>query len=180
MKNMSTHHGEILEKVIRRTGPSLTDLAKLMNVNRRSIYNWFIQQRLKPDTILRIGRAIGHDFSVEFPELFVSDDFRVEISSETAAESKLNVWKEKYIDLLERYNFLMKLKEKSSASPRDPAFNVMFVNNSCNEYKLELNNAPSEIFIEKCKKAGYTIRGINRGEIRRERSTEQAVNCAKY
>jgi hypothetical protein len=169
MKNIKVHHGEILENVIRRTGPSLTDLAKLMNVNRRSIYNWFLQQRLKPERILRIGRTIGHDFSLEFPEFFVSDDFKVEPPPEIAVEVKLDVWKEKYIDLLERYNFLLEMKERGSISPIDYAFNVMFVNDNRNEYKLQLNNAPSKIFIERCKKAGYKISGINRLGIPRER-----------
>ncbi len=166
---MLSHHGEILEKVIRRTGPSLTDLAKLMNVNRRSIYNWFMQPRLKPEIILRIGRAISHDFSIEFPGLFVSEDFKVEPPSELASENNITVWKEKYIELLERYTFLLELKERRLVSPVHSTYNVMFVNKNSNEFKLDLNNAPSEIFIEKCKRAGYKIKGINRREISRER-----------
>lgn len=176
---MLSHHGEILEKVIRRTGPSLTDLAKLLNVNRRSTYNWFMQQRLKPEIILKIGRAIGHDFSVEFPGLFTSDDFKVE-PAEAKREGSIDVWKEKYIDLLERYNALLELNEQRQLSPVDSAYNVMFVNKNSNEYKLDLKNAPSEIFIEKCRKAGYKIKSINRAEIPRERTVKQMGQCAPY
>lgn len=106
---MAVHQGDIVERVIRRQGHSLTDLAKLTGVNRRSIYNWFTQSRLKPENIIKIGQAIRHDFSVEFPDLFVPEDF---IPQEKAVEPKMedfNPWKEKYIDLLERYNLLLRI-----------------------------------------------------------------------
>lgn len=170
---MSEHYGEIVEKVVRREGHSLTDIAKMMGVNRRSIYNWFLQQRLKPDTILRIGRAIKHDFSIEFPNLFVSDDFKVEAKIVSASSSdngeEVNTWMEKYIDLLERYNHLLTSKHQG-LSPSNPSkFNVLFVNAKSNEYRIDLKNAPSDLFLEKCKKAGYKIKCVNRAEIARDR-----------
>lgn len=174
---MLIHQGEKIEKVIRRTGPSLTDLAKLMNVNRRSIYNWFMQKRLKPEIIIRIGRAIGHDFSVEFPGLFISDDFKVEAAKESESENNITAWQEKYIDLLERYNDLLELKEQRLLSPVDPAYNVMFADPNCIEFKLKLNYAPSELFLKKCESAGYKIRGVIRGEIQRERILKQTHQC---
>jgi predicted transcriptional regulator len=179
---MLSHHGEILEKVIRRTGPSLTDLAKLLNVNRRSLYNWFLQQRLKPEIILRIGRAINHDFSVEFHWLFKSDDFKIEPLTALESESGNNItdWQEKYIDLLERYNSLLELKETSLISQTESTYKILFVNRNSNEYKLDLNNAPSEIFLEKCKRAGYKIKSVNRGEIPQERIVKQMSQSLLY
>lgn len=174
---MSEHNGAIVEKVIRREGHSLTDLAKITGVNRRSIYNWFLQPRLKPEIIIRIGRAIKHDFSVEFPKQFVPDDFKVEAKAElflnTYSEEKIDVWKEKYIDLLERYNLLLTRKKATPSTCIDNKFNVLFVNNRSNEYKIDLRNSPSELFLEKCKKAGYKIKCINRAEL-------PAARCHEY
>lgn len=177
---MLLHHGEIIEKVVRREGPSLTDLAKLMNVNRRSIYNWFMQRRLKPEIILRIGRAMKHDFSVDFPELFKPEDFKDEIPMKAEMEHNLDGWKEKYIDLLERYNLLLEFKELRSTKPIDSAYNVMLAGPNCNEFKLGLNNAPSYLFLEKCKSAGYKIKGVNQGAIRRERVQTEMGPCILY
>jgi lambda repressor-like predicted transcriptional regulator len=106
---MSVHQGDIIERVIRRQGHSLTDLAKLTGVNRRSIYNWFLQPKLKPENIIKIGQAIHHDFSVEFPGQFLPEDFIVSESTEGTKEEKFDAWKEKYIDLLERYNLLLRI-----------------------------------------------------------------------
>ncbi len=166
---MAAHNGEIVEKVIRREGHSLTDLAKITGVNRRSIYNWFLQPRLKPEIIIRIGRAIKHDFSAEFPGQFAPEDFvtPAEVKSPTTAldDETLDVWKEKYIDLLERYNYLLSEKQGIPAAIRSDIFNIRFVNDKCNEYQIDLRNEPTELFLDKCKRAGYRIKSINRGEL---------------
>ena len=106
---MAVHQGDIIERVIRRQGHSLTDLAKLTGVNRRSIYNWFLQPKLKPENIIKIGQAIHHDFSVEFPAQFVPEDFIVPEKPAMVKEETFDAWKEKYIDLLERYNLLLRI-----------------------------------------------------------------------
>lgn len=170
---MSEHYGEIVEKVVRREGHSLTDLAKITGVNRRSIYNWFLQQRLKPEIILRIGRAIKHDFSIEFPREFVPDDFKVETKAElslnTDDREEVNVWKEKYIDLLERYNLMLTVKQEIASTSLESRFNILFVNDESNEYRINLKNPPSDLFLENCKKAGYKIKCVNRAEIAKDR-----------
>lgn len=116
---MLIHHGQILEKVVRRNGHSISDVARLTNVNRRSVYNWFNQPHLKPEIIYRIGCVIDHDFSVELPHLFTADDFNKErrhslisgVREETSDDlSNKHYWKDKYIDLLERYNELLSNK----------------------------------------------------------------------
>jgi predicted transcriptional regulator len=97
------HHGLIVEKVVRRSGMSLSHLARLLNVNRRSIYNWFNQQRLSIDLILSIEKAIGYDFSNEIPEY---SKYRVSIMK-PVEDNQSEVWKMKYVDLLEKYNELL-------------------------------------------------------------------------
>ncbi|QNL52490.1 helix-turn-helix transcriptional regulator [Olivibacter sp. SDN3] len=112
---MNKHYGEIVEKVVRRNGYSISELARLANVNRRSIYNWFGQQKLKPEIIYKVGCALKYDFSSEFPELFSSEDFqKAFINSKPVPTDglineieRINYWKDKYVDLLEEYNQLL-------------------------------------------------------------------------
>lgn len=111
---MADHHGHIVEKVVRRDGHSISDISRLMKVNRRSVYNWFNQPKLRPEIIYRIGCIIKHDFSAELPYLFNSEDFTSEIDKgqiPEAAKGKFVIkdddyWKEKYTELLKRYNRL--------------------------------------------------------------------------
>lgn len=111
---MDLHYGQIVERVIRRNGYSISELSRLTHVNRRSVYNWFNQQHLKPEIIFRIGCALKHDFSVEFPHLFSKEDFKSIYEENEAAKdepsggrSSGDTWKDKYIHLLEQYNNLL-------------------------------------------------------------------------
>ncbi len=113
---MELHHGQTVERIIRRNGYSITELARLIQVNRRSVYNWFNQRHLKPEIIFRIGSVLNHDFSSEFPSLFVKGEITskntityAETIPETEPELEMEhiIWRDKYIDLLERYNDLL-------------------------------------------------------------------------
>jgi transcriptional regulator with XRE-family HTH domain len=109
---MAKHHGQILERAIRRNGNSISDVARLLNINRRSVYNWFNQQQLRPEIIYKIGQVINHDFSVDLPEMFSPEDFakkaRLTINKQgELIEDTTNTWQQKYIDLLEKYNTLL-------------------------------------------------------------------------
>jgi hypothetical protein len=113
---MPKHHGQTIEKIIRRDGHSISNVARTMDVNRRTVYNWFNQAVLRQEIIYKIGHGIMHDFSVEFPELFKPEDFifknKPALSAgepkgvtETSEDSE---WKAKYIELSERYNKLLR------------------------------------------------------------------------
>lgn len=127
---MDKHYGEIIERTIRRNGYSISELARLMKVNRRSIYNWFNQPKFKPDIIFKIGCALKHDFSNEFPELFSTEEFQNAFSNHKLLNSellfeereKINYWKDKYISLLEEYNQILAV---SSSQMKTMAFSTL-------------------------------------------------------
>ncbi|RZM07874.1 MAG: hypothetical protein EOO88_51075 [Pedobacter sp.] len=112
------HHGQLIEKIVRSNGHSITDIARLTHVNRRSVYNWFNQAKLKPRTIRSIGDAIRYDFSGVFPEYMEEINTRsmvvlpATLSKAENNRNDRNDWKDKYIELLERHaNLLKKLGE---------------------------------------------------------------------
>ena len=120
---MEKHHGKIIERIVRRANMSLSELSKLMGVNRRSMYNWFVLPKVKPEIIFRLGRVLQHDFSQEFPEFFSSEDFKA--SQKHLGEPRYDsfvpeatdeeFWKDKYISLLEKMNKTMTLEKSVSA-----------------------------------------------------------------
>ena len=110
---MEKHYGQIVEYLVRKNGYSITDLATELNVNRRSIYNYFQNQFLKSDIIYKIGRVIRHDFSKEFPEFFTPEDFatsykqgKLTVIGTNSTDNPVTeeIWKDKYLALLESYN----------------------------------------------------------------------------
>jgi transcriptional regulator with XRE-family HTH domain len=106
---MEIHMGQLLEKVIRKKGLNISKLAKAIGVDRRSVYNWFTEAQLKPGVLERIAEVIGHDFSSDVPKAIIKNPELIEDDKELRDDE---YWKDKYIDLLERYSDLLK-KAKS-------------------------------------------------------------------
>lgn len=111
---MDLNAGQIVERVIRRNKVSISELARRMQVNRRSVYNWFDQKTLKLEIICKIGHVLDHDFSVDFPEIFGERGFAVmETLGDSINENEhkhpnsVHYWMIKYISLLEKYNELL-------------------------------------------------------------------------
>jgi hypothetical protein len=99
------HRGEIIEKTIRESGYSITTIAQKLGRSRRWMYLLFDNPNVPIDLILKIGKIIYHDFSIEFPEVIQP----ASSESETIYErTKDNYWREKYFTLLEEYNILLK------------------------------------------------------------------------
>ncbi|HKG06523.1 MAG TPA: hypothetical protein VKB19_08710 [Pedobacter sp.] len=112
------HQGQLIERVIRRNGYSITEIANYTHVNRRSIYNWFNQRYVKPSNILMVGKAIGYDFSQDFPELsewqldqITENPKKLQVPKHVGIKPAKTVvneeWQSKYITLLERHNELL-------------------------------------------------------------------------
>lgn len=113
--NEDIHVGKLLEDLIRANGLTISDVARKIKVNRRSVYNWFKQKTLKSYTLQRICYVLVYDFSVKLPD-FLNEEFlqhKTEIvpltttKTDTEEESEMNTvqyWMNKYIYLLEKYN----------------------------------------------------------------------------
>lgn len=111
---MELNAGQIVERVVRRNKVSISELARRMQVNRRSVYNWFDQKALKIDIICKIGHVLNHDFSIDFPEAFGERGYSVMEKLvegiddyEHKHPNSVHYWMVKYISLLEKYNALL-------------------------------------------------------------------------
>lgn len=116
------HRGEIVEKAVRESAYPITKLARKLGVSRRHIYNVFENDKVDWDTILDIGRVIRHDFTKDFPEMREGTLFMVHEpvvpyanakgkgrkKSTISPEEELDLWKNRYIELLEKYNELLR------------------------------------------------------------------------
>jgi plasmid maintenance system antidote protein VapI len=120
---MSLHSGKTVEYCVRKLGINISDLARCMSVDRKTVYNWFKQESLSKEIIQRIGTVISHDFSAEFPELFDSGETNLQSKDDTKEVSNvinLNAlesdhWQVKYITLLEKQKeFLEELSKLHS------------------------------------------------------------------
>ena len=100
--------GALLEKAIRTKGINITELAVAINVSRRTIYNWFKQDVIDQDIMVRISGAIQYDLTIINSIPIVSQD----TFDPPLVKNEL-YWQNRYIDLLERYAKLLKVAADS-------------------------------------------------------------------
>ena len=105
------HYGQIVERIVRRDHMGISEIARKLNVSRRTLYNWFETKKLNLDIICQIGFVIGHDFSKEFPEAFAkrinsvnADRSFDALSIKDQPRDATYYWMDKYIKLLEKFN----------------------------------------------------------------------------
>lgn len=72
------------------------------------MYLMFGNPQIDLDTILRIGKAIHHDFSGEIKELKTVNTSAFDDPQEPYKDPSQDYWKNKYMKLLEDYNELLK------------------------------------------------------------------------
>jgi len=109
--NMLKHRGEILAKVIRDKKVKIAPLAKRMGIDRGTVYRHMEDPELSLDYIAQYGKALDYDFSKDFPELlYVLKEPPAEYGSAKSyneLRDAAEYWKDKYIDILEKYNALL-------------------------------------------------------------------------
>lgn len=105
------HHGQIIEKGVRRANIGISEIARNLNVSRRTLYNWFEAKSVSLEIIIKVGEVIGHDFSAELPEEFSNENvsskshrFVQPFDNNDEKKEALYYWMERYIKLLESVN----------------------------------------------------------------------------
>lgn len=92
---------------------SIASLARKLDYDRTTVYQHFKNDSLDYSTILKYGKALKHDFSVEFPEMlqYIStvDEPISNYSAMTVSEAlkERDYWKDKYIALMEKHHAMV-------------------------------------------------------------------------
>lgn len=106
--SVQKHAGSIIETIIRKQGHNISKLARYMKISRCTLYNWFEQDTLPFDVLIRIGSHINYDFSADFPEIFcLNSNIKFDKNpprNHLMENEDVDHWMRKYIILLEKYN----------------------------------------------------------------------------
>ena len=101
-----SHRGEIVEKVVRKSGYALTKLADKLEISRNTLYNKFQDTNLSYRFIQKVGRVLHYDFSTHFPEM-LKEEF-----AEGSKNNDLISIEIKYSNLLEKHIKLLQILVK--------------------------------------------------------------------
>lgn len=107
------HRGEVLKSLIAASDLNITIVTNRAGYNRSSYYNHILIPDLSYSILRKYGRALNHDFSREFPEMrsydHLEDPQVLYGGTPTIAglTKQRDDWKDKYLQLLEKYNQLI-------------------------------------------------------------------------
>jgi ribosome-binding protein aMBF1 (putative translation factor) len=115
-KSIMKHYGEMLEKAVRNSQISISELAKKLKVNRRTIYYWFSRKTVNIDVLNNIGQIIQLNFRHDYYEMNKKTSSFSNPHDSDKLTDDIDFWKNKYQILLERYNDL-KARKKDEHLP---------------------------------------------------------------
>jgi hypothetical protein len=115
IKNAYIHRGHVLRDAVEATGLNKEIVADKAGYTRSSYYKHIQDPDLAYHILVAYGKAIKHDFTVELhgmPKYIVEDppaEYEKGMSIEYALK-QIHYWKDKYLELLEKYNQLIEEK----------------------------------------------------------------------
>jgi len=124
------HRGNIVEFAVKTSRFTHQEVAEKIGRDRRSLSSYYKKEDLSIEWVIKIGEVIGHDFSIELPELFpnMARENQSHYGKQNVTFSEMEnekassvEWKQKYLDLLEKhtrtlaeYNALLKMENKNN------------------------------------------------------------------
>lgn len=114
------HYGELLREAADKSDLSITQIAKRAGFNRTTFYNHIVNPLLPFHILERYSKVLHYDFATVIPEIERFQRFeepnalyKIPKSIEDVIKQR-DAWRERYYDLLERYNDMMEetLKNK--------------------------------------------------------------------
>ena len=105
---MATHRGKVLEEMIRSKGYSISQVAKRLDISRRTLYNYFEDPELSWQKLSHIELILHLDLGSRLTEMrnYYTPDIPTQVHEDVDTE----YWRAKYIALLEKYTSLLEDK----------------------------------------------------------------------
>ncbi len=119
-KKTKLNRGQVLAAAVEASGLGKEEAAKRAGYTRSAYYKHIENPNLDDHILIAYGKAIKYDFTEEFPGmpkymLEEPDDAYGKPKSLEEAIKMIDVWKHKYLELLEKYNRLIEERmEKKS------------------------------------------------------------------
>lgn len=114
-KKTKLNRGQVLAAAVEASGLGKEEVANKAGYTRSAYYKHIENPNLDYHILISYGRAIRYDFTEEFPDMpkyMMEEPDEVYGKPKTLEEAmKLtDIWKNKYLELLEKYNRLIEEK----------------------------------------------------------------------
>lgn len=109
------NRGQILESAVKASGLGIEEAAKKAGYTRSAYYKHKDDPELDYHILILYGKALRYDFTEEFPDMpkYILEDPEAVYGKPKNMDEALQlaeVWKNKYLEILEKYNRLIEEK----------------------------------------------------------------------
>ncbi|HEX7844212.1 MAG TPA: helix-turn-helix transcriptional regulator [Chitinophagaceae bacterium] len=116
-RNSRSNRGQVLATAVEATGLKKENVAKKAGYSRSAYYKHIESPDLDYSILIAYGKAINHDFTDEFPDMpkyLLSEPDEIYGRPKTLEEAIALImqWKNKYLELVDKYNRLLEEREK--------------------------------------------------------------------
>lgn len=113
------HRGQLLETAMKASRLNIEFVAKKAGYSRGSYYKHKLERDLDFHILAAYGRALKHDFTEDLPEMpkYLLEEPEAQYGKTPTLQEALkqrDYWKEKYYELIEKYNQLIEEKMKNA------------------------------------------------------------------
>jgi hypothetical protein len=111
------HRGQLLEAAVKASRMNIEFVAKKAGYSRASYYKHKEDRDLEYHILAAYGKALKHDFTEDLPQMpkylveEPEESYGKPLTLKDAIKQK-DIWREKYYELLEKYNRLIEEKVK--------------------------------------------------------------------
>lgn len=111
-KKTDIHRGLVLKNAVDITGLNKEIVAEKAGYTRASYYKHIQEPSLPFHILIAYGRSINYDFTEDLPEMpkYLLQEHDAGYEKNLTADQaikQIHYWKDKYLDLLEKYNRLI-------------------------------------------------------------------------
>lgn len=119
-KRTKLNRGQVLATAVEATGLNKEQVAIKAGYSRSGYYKHIENPDLDFHILMAYGKAIGHDFTQEFPEMprYLLEEPEQMYGKKPSLEEVVrqrDQWKDKYLELLEKYNKLIEERLKGNS-----------------------------------------------------------------
>ncbi|RDC57979.1 hypothetical protein DU508_03235 [Pedobacter chinensis] len=102
--------GQVLEKFVRNDPRGVSGIAQQLKISRRTLYNWFLKDDLTQSQLDQLQVGLGVRLCTKrngaMPSIKNVRQLKT-LNKTFVVNDSVIIWKQKYIDLLEKYNYYL-------------------------------------------------------------------------
>lgn len=108
---MSIHAGKMVKEVFAASGMTVSELGRRVQTTRQNIYRIFERESIDTALLLRLGKALSHDFFGYYTEPMLAATAGYKDKDKSVLYKEVETLQRELADIKEKYEMLKRINE---------------------------------------------------------------------